>query len=238
MSERVSSAAERALDPALRSQLEAALAAIDADSANYGDTLATLLDASAQLAQCVHEALVSELFAELRKLRPTALWVRDRAPLALALKRALHLDGALCSLDAQAPFPAAQGRECWLELPADSEEARLRALPSGFGLVLNGPHHDLTLAAIRRALPLRALGVVCQSAAALPEARLDLALFEEGGPCPVRGARVLCTGIEPEAVREEHLEQGLGGIVCDASHALAWALRLAVQRPMRERGRL
>jgi hypothetical protein len=216
---------------ALRELVQRALEAIRADSADYKEPLRTLAESSAQLAPWLGDALLTELFAELRKLRPVALWVRDRATVALAQKRLLQLDGALLQLAPGDTVPAAEGRECWLELSAQTSEHGLRSIPSGFGLLFHDSLHDLAVARIRRSVPLRALGVVCRSAAELPEARLDLVLGETDDPTLLRGARVLCAGLTPEAVRASYVDSGLGGIVCDASHALSWALRLAVHRP-------
>lgn len=228
---------EERTDAALTLAAARALSAIDADAPDYGEALRALLPSSSRLAQRAHEPPMAALFAELRKLRPTALWVRDRAELALSAKRTLQLDGALCTVADDEAIPPPAGRECWLELDEGGADARVAALPAGYGLALRGPVHALTVAAIRQRAPLRALGVICREAGALPAARLDLVLIERGEPPAVQpaGARVLCAGMAPESLRTMHRERGLSGLVCDASHACAWALRLAAHRATRDR---
>lgn len=222
---------------AIAASVDRALAAIRADAPDYAEALRDLLPESLRLAQRAHEPAMAELFAELRKLRPISLWVRDRVAPALAAKGTLQLDGALCAVADDEAVPPPAGRECWIELDASGAEARVAALPGGYGLVLRGPVHDLTLAAIRRRAPLRALGVVCRAVEDLPDARLDLVLIERDARGAIHGApagaRILCSGMAPESVRLVERERGLGGLVCDAAHACAWALRLAAHRPMR-----
>ena len=65
----------------------------------------------------------------------------------------------------------------------------------------------------------------------MPTTRLDLVLIETGPTMTaVQGARLLNAGLQPEDVGPEHLANGLHALVCAASDALGWALRLAAHR--------
>jgi phosphohistidine swiveling domain-containing protein len=118
---------------------------------------------------------LKRLFAQVRKLRPAPLWVFGDAEVALRLKEDACLDGALCTLANGVGPPPARGRECWLELDASEIEERWTSLPAGWGVVLRGDLTRVSIAGLRRAAPLRALGVRLEHPAALlPEGRLDL----------------------------------------------------------------
>jgi len=211
-----------------------ALAAIHADSPSYKALLRELAEAC-ELPTLLAQPAAAELMLELRKLRPTGLWVRGEATRALRCKSELALDGAICELAAESqPALAPAGRECWLTLPSSWDAPLLRALPTGFGLI-TPVVAELELLLLRRGAPLRALGVRCRSLSELPAMRLDLVLLEAavptGEPGPeVRGARLLCAGLSPEQLGRAELNLGISGLVCDAEQALAWALRLAAHR--------
>lgn len=224
-------------DEQLRQLVLAALDAIDADAPEQRMLLRRLSAQAGRLDRCFEEPAwrepLARLFTEVRKLRALGLWVRDGARLAFAAKQRLHLDGAIGALDRGASVPPPEGRECWIELPSAAAEAVLRTLPAGYGVVVSEPLHDLVIPGLRRVAPLRALGVVCYSAASLPKTRLDLVLLETGSVKAVQGARVLSAGCLPENLLADHMENGLHGLVCAASDALGWALRLAAHRPGR-----
>lgn len=121
---------------------------------------------------------LKQLFVEVRKLRPTPLWVVGPAEAALRLKDEACLDGALCSWPAQGELMPGQGRECWIEIAAPEIAARVPALPRGWGVVVTGDLAGLSVAALRRSFPLRAWGVRFEhSEASLPDAALDLAVL-------------------------------------------------------------
>lgn len=211
-----------------------ALSEIHADEPDYARTLREL-SRSPELPHLLEAPRAGELLLELRKLRPIALWVRDEATLALATKRALWLDGAICR-DGPAP-QAPEGRECWLSLGPSWSDATVRALPAGFGLIVAGAASAERLTRLRRLGPLRALGVACRTPAELPNARLDLVLLESCVPLGEEsGARRLCADLAPEQLTQAHLDGGLSGLVCDGAQALSFALRLAAHRPARAPG--
>lgn len=222
------------MNDALRERVRAALQAIDEDTPDFALRLRELVGDAATLQAAHAEPLVASLVLELRKLRRVALWVRADSEQALAIKQQVLLDGALCVVRREQPQPPPAGRECWVELAAEVREATLATLPPGYGICLRAPLHDLTLPIVRRSAPLRALGVAVERASDAPEARLDLVVYEQGDPGEVRrrgGARALCAGLAPEQITLSAIEQGLGGVVCEAAQALAWSLRLAGHRP-------
>lgn len=219
----------------LRARVEAALAAMLDDSPSYGAQLREL-ERSAGLATVLDEEpeLGRALMVELRKLRPTTLWVRDRAEPALRAKRLLFLDGAICRCEPFEPLPEPEGRECWLEVSARDAESALDALPRGWGLVVAGPLAGVSFASLRKRAPLRALGALFTGPVLIDaSARLDLLVQPaQHGPSASTeplGARVLTLGESPEThdLTRSALSSGL---VCDAETALSWALRLATKR--------
>ena len=107
----------------------------------------------------LRDAELRRLFAEVRKLRPTPLWVGAEAELALQLKEQLSLDGALCSWPEQGDLPPGRGRECWIELAASEVEQRVGAVPAGWGVVVCGEPAKVRIAALRKLSPLRAFGL-------------------------------------------------------------------------------
>ena len=217
------------------------LRAIDDDDApDYRALLSALSSNPAALRTLADDlSLCATLLPELRKLRPLGLWVRDEIDRALAAKRNLVLDGGICQIMAQVPTPAPVGRECWLEVPAHEAESRLAGLGAGWGLLVSGDVSDGLLASLRRAAPLRALGVVLTAPlSAVPTVRLDLVLRldaprDASAGSAVPGARVLWAGVAPEAHAALAASGQNVGLVCDAEQALAWALRLAMTRALR-----
>lgn len=173
-----------AVERSAAAHVERILRALDDDSPEYRELIAALAhDAEARRELAREPELGLRLFPELRKLRPVSLWVRDRATLALPQKRALVLDGAICRLAAGEQLPAPEGRECWLEVDAASAETTLRALPSGWGVIVTGELSVVSFDALRRAAPLRALGAVFDPCfEPPPTTRLDLVLMPEPPP--------------------------------------------------------
>ena len=214
------------------------LGAIDDDDASeYRALLSALLhDPNALAALARNEALCASLLPELRKLRPLGLWVRDRIEHALAAKRTFVLDGGICQLMSDQPAPAPVGRECWLEVPAHEAEACVARLGAGWGLLISGDASEGLLASLRRAAPLRALGIVLTAPlSVVPSVRLDLVLRldaprDASAGSAIPGTRVLWAGLAPEAHGSLAASGQNVGLVCDAEHALAWALRLAMTR--------
>ena len=234
----------------LRALVARALAAIDDDAPDYPEPLAALAGSPRWLAQLAQQPeLGRALFAELRKLRPLTLWVRDRASVALAKKSAATLDGAVCSLLPGEPVPAPEGRECWLEVDAAEAESTLRTLPRGWGLILRGDLSEVSFAALRKLSPLRALGAVVQARPRPSEpaghgspssetARLDLVIVQASAPigdlpalsAHVEGARMLWSVDHPELRQLPPPRSPSIGVLCDGNHALAYALWLATVR--------
>jgi hypothetical protein len=219
----------------LETRLGRALSAILDDSPAYAAELTALADDPSMLAgMAAQPALVRPLLGELRKLRPVALWVRDGAAVALAQKRDLCLDGALCRLAPGEQLPVPEGRENWLEVDARSAESTLRALPSGWGVVVSGDLTQVSFTELRRAAPLRALGAVLGSADARtlePGARLDVVVADVGAdPFAVRAARVLwaCEALDERQLLARPIPSS--GVICHGTAALSWALRLASRR--------
>jgi len=220
----------------LEARIDAALSAILDDSPDYArelDALAADPEALSRLAR--EPELARALFVELRKLRPTALWVRDRATVALTTKRDVCLDGAICRLAPKEQLPGPEGRECWLEVDSVSAESTLRGLPSGWGVLVAGDLSQVSFAALRRAAPLRALGVVLADDTSVdsiePGARLDLMVARVGSLLPeTPAARVLWVSDTPD--ERQLLDRPIpsSGVVCRVPEARAWALRLASQR--------
>jgi phosphohistidine swiveling domain-containing protein len=127
----------------------------------------------------LRDADLRRLFAEVRKLRPTPLWVAGDAAAALRLKDDACLDGALCSWPAGIELPPALGRECWVEIDAKEVATRLPAVPRGWGVVVVGDLGAVQLSALRTVSPLRAFGVrLTQPEAPLPEGALDLLVID------------------------------------------------------------
>jgi len=214
-----------------------ALAAIADDAPDYGVLLARLVDSPPALrALAADPELGRALFVELRKLRPLSLWVRDQAGRALALKRAASLDGAICRLAAGEQLPPPEGRECWLEVDASNAETTLRALPSGWGVIVTGDLQALSFAALRKAAPLRALGAVLEAPTpllleALRPARLDVLVVRAGSaPAQAPAARWLWSVRELGELQLGAPPIASAGAVCDGKNALAWALSLASSR--------
>jgi phosphohistidine swiveling domain-containing protein len=178
---------------------------------------------------------LKQLFVEVRKLRPTSLWVSGPAPEALRLKDEACLDGALCTWPAQGELPPGQGRECWIEIPAAEIQARVPALPRGWGVVVTGDLEGLSVAALRRSFPLRALGVRFDSEeATLPDAPLDLVVV---------GAAAGPLQKSVEALRQVHMVNFSGdppvlpgnnvGWACPVSTVALMALGYATVRAVR-----
>jgi phosphohistidine swiveling domain-containing protein len=177
------------------------------------------------------------LFAQVRKLRPTPLWVWGEAEHALRLKDDAALDGALCSWPKEGELPPALGRECWVELDAGEVEARLPTLPRGWGVVVSGDLRAVQFATLRALSPLRALGVrLLDSSAELPEAALDLLVIpsdlELAAEKRAIAPRLLQTVNFPE--RAPVPSGNNVGWVCPASHAALTALRYAALRANRK----
>jgi pyruvate,orthophosphate dikinase len=199
---------------------------------------------SAQL----RDADLRRLFTELRKLRPTPLWVSGEASEALRLKDDACLDGALCAWPAQGELPAAQGRECWVEIDAARVEMHLPTLPRGWGVVVAGDLSAVRLAELRALAPLRALGArLVTPDATLPEGNWDLLVVEARGsehqrdidlagdlPPQNRGSapRLLQVMNFPE--RSPVPSGNNVGWLCPASHVALSALRYAALRANRK----
>lgn len=208
-----------------------ALAAIDDDSPRYGEPLARLLalEDAERRTQAEPELLV-RLMVELRKLRPTTLWVRDTVERALAVKQQFCLDGALCRLDAGGSLPPPSGRECWLELQRAELDAQLPTLPAGWGVVVAGELAGLSFSALRKRSPLRALGVILEQPLLIDvSARLDLVVQPANAPVSELGARVLTWGADLDRLALAEASRS-GGLVCDGDEAFTWVLRLATKR--------
>lgn len=180
--------------------------------------------------------LLGPLFAELRKLRPFPLWVRDAPARALRLKELARLDGAICVGE---PV-ASEGRECWLEVPAGRAEQGLRELPPGWGLLVRG--EGAAWATLRKLAPLRALGLALDGEAiphgphGLP-ARLDLITLDATRADEAAlGARVLWS--VPSVDLRDRAEQALAltaqvpfsGLLCSGAEAMGCALWFATVR--------
>jgi hypothetical protein len=214
-----------------------ALAAIEDDLPDYAARLRELADSPRALAALgADPALGRALFVELRKLRPLSLWVRDHAARALAEKRAVSLDGAICRLAPGEQLPAPEGRECWLEVDAESAETTLRALPSGWGVIVTGDLSRLSFATLRKAAPMRALGAVLDDASptlleAVRAARLDVVVVRAGTqPDHAPAARMLWAVHAPDELQLGALPIASSGAVCTGENALSWALSLASLR--------
>jgi hypothetical protein len=220
--------------------VERALRAIENDSPDYTQLLQRLLASPLALSilasgRSAREVELSRaLFVELRKLRPLTLWVRDDAACALAAKRAASLDGAICRLAPGEQLPPPDGRECWLEVDASHAETTLRALPSGWGVIVTGDLRRLSFAHLRKAAPLRALGAVLVETPApdlreaLCAARLDVVVVHAGSaPTEALAARVLWSVRVPDERQLGALPIAPAGAVCDGKNALSWALQLA-----------
>lgn len=214
-----------------------ALAAIADDQPDYGARLSQLLESPHALSALARDPeLGRALFVELRKLRPLSLWVRDEAASALALKRVASLDGAICRLGSGAQLPAPEGRECWLEVDAASAETTLRALPSGWGVIVTGDLEGLSFAGLRKAAPMRALGAVVDHATpalleVLRTARLDVVVVRAGTRLThAPAARTLWSVHSESELQLGDLPIASSGAVCAGKNALAWALMLATLR--------
>jgi hypothetical protein len=212
-----------------------ALTLIDEDAPGYVVPLHALHALSSEQLEAEQD-LLAPLFVELRKLRPFPLWVRDAPARALALKQLAKLDGAI---GVGEPLPA-DGRECWLEVPAERAEQALRSLPVGWGLLVRGERAPW--ATLRKMSPLRALGIaldgepVPHGPHALP-ARLDMITLD-----PTRvdeaslGARVLWAvhSADLRDLADQALaltgEVAFSGLICNGEQALACALWFATVR--------
>ena len=147
---------------------------------------------------------VVRLLAEAQRLRRFPVWVEGDAGTALDLKRQASLDGLVCRADLHEPLPATVGRDCWAEVSVAHAGRIGPSLPPGWGLLLSGEWGAEELDGIRRACPLRALGLrgtaqVLQSAADLA---WDLWVVDDAwGGSPVEGAPriVLAGGGDPSA---------------------------------------
>ncbi|MET0285981.1 MAG: hypothetical protein ABW352_15975 [Polyangiales bacterium] len=212
-----------------------ALLLIDQDAPGYVVPLHALHALPSEQLEDAEE-LLAPLFVELRKLRPFPLWVRDTPARALRLKTLARLDGAIGLGE---PVPA-EGRECWLEVPAEQAEAALRGLPAGWALLVRGERTPWL--ALRKQSPLRALGIaldgepVPHGPHALP-APLDLVTLD-----PTRadeaglGARVLWS--VHSADLRDLADQALAltaqvpfsGLICGGDDALQCALWFATVR--------
>jgi phosphohistidine swiveling domain-containing protein len=163
----------------------------------------------------IADAELKRLFAEVRKLRPSPLWVAGPAQEALRLKDEACLDGALCSWPAQGELPPGQGRECWIEISATQIQARLPELPRGWGVVVTGDLSGLSVATLRRWFPLRALGVRFENVeAALPDGPLDLAVFS---------AAAGSLQNQVEALRQVHVVNFSGDLPVPDGNNVGWA---------------
>jgi len=238
-----------ASDAAVRACIERALVAIDEDLPDFRDPLFALAGSTFALAYLrSHPDLARPLFVELRKLRPLPLWVRDDVEPALVAKRDVVLDGAVCRVSTGTSVLKPEGRECWLEVDAQVAETTLRGLPGGWGLILDGDLTTLSLPALRKLAPLRAIGAVVtdaqQTADWLRGERFDLVLPRRTEPAranvvePARfsldarelGARVLWSVDDVDDLLRTPDAAPSVGVVCNAAAAQACALRLATAR--------
>lgn len=181
----------------------------------------------------IQDAELSRLFIELRKLRPTPLWVYGAASQALRLKEDACLDGALCTWPEQGELPASRGRECWLEIDAAELARRVPALTPGWGVVVTGALQQVSVATLRAQLPLRAIGWRMNTVDATPpDAPVDLLLlgFPPGEELQkeLQAARLLRLVNFPEVLA---VPQGNNvGWVCPVATAALTALRYAARR--------
>jgi phosphohistidine swiveling domain-containing protein len=185
----------------------------------------------------LRDADLRRLFAEVRKLRPTPLWVSGEAGAALRLKDDAALDGALCTWPELGELPPPIGRECWVEIDAVEVEARLPALPRGWGVVVSGDLAALRLSSLRTLSPLRAFGArLARPEDAVPEGALDLLVVDFGTDLPAQkraiAPRLLQVMNFPE--RAPVPSGNNVGWVCPASHAALTALRYAALRANRK----
>jgi hypothetical protein len=185
----------------------------------------------------LRDADLRRLFAEVRKLRPTPLWVSGDAAPALRLKDDACLDGALCSWPALGELPPPIGRECWIQIDAAELEARLPTLPRGWGVVVSGDLAALRLSTLRTLSPLRAFGIrLAHPEDAVPEGALDLLVIDFAGDLPAQkraiAPRLLQVMNFPE--RAPVPSGNNVGWVCPASHAALTALRYAALRANRK----
>lgn len=176
------------------------------------------------------------LFAEVRKLRPTPLWVAGEADEALRLKDDASLDGALCPFPPDRELPEARGRECWVEIDAREIAERLPTLSRGWGVVVVGDLQEVELTRLRALAPLRALGARLSAPdAPLPEGALDLLVIDFVGDLPAQkrasAPRLLQVMNFPE---NAPVPSGNNvGWVVPASQAALSALRYAASRANR-----
>lgn len=182
------------------------------------------------------DAELHRLFAELRKLRPSPLWVEGGAVEALRLKRELSLDGALCRFPEHGSLPEAQGRDCWVEIDLSCAAERMQGLGPGWGVVLSGVRDLAAVGALRAQYPLRALGVCVEEAGVqLSGLRVDLCVLDHDlGEVPQN------QGNAARLLRRVKLSKGepvaLGphvGWLCAAENAAVTALRYATLRTSR-----
>jgi hypothetical protein len=242
-----------ALSHQIEHLVEDALARIDDDAPDYVEPLHALRELPGALfALESRPELASRLFVELRKLRPFPLWVRDTPARALALKQLAKLDGAICVGGA---MPAPEGRECWSEVAAGLAEEALRALPSGWGLIVRGEVARVPWAALRKLSPLRALGAALDGdpmprgpylVPALSDTRLDLVTLDPSragethtgsrvlwvldGDAGPRGARSVTLRELAEQALELTEMARFSGVLCAGQQALSCALGFASVR--------
>jgi len=201
----------------------------------------------------IHDAELRRLFVEIRKLRPTPLWVEGDARLALQLKEDACLDGALASWPSDGALPPGRGRECWIQIDVNQLEARVGSLPPGWGIVVCGELSFVQLARLRRLAPLRAFGLRLEHPQQLTgrsfDERLDLLVLGPGfdtsaqpavtcdtsapphvspGLSQINAARVLRVVTFPERAPVPRGDSV--GWVCAASHVALAALRYATVR--------
>lgn len=224
------------MDRTLSELVAEALRALDDDAPTFGEPLRAIAASPALLAALDHDAdLHGALMPELRKLRPVPLWVRDEATRALRMKRVAFLDGAIATIARDAPTPAPEGRECWLQVPAEEATERVRTLGRGWGLVVAGDLHRTSFETLRRMAPLCALGAaISRPISLVPRVPLDLVVLEgTAGAGEVPGARVLRAALPEAELGTSAVSGQATGLVCTATDALSWALRLATVRPPR-----
>ena len=229
---------EARLESSVRVLVERALQAIERDDPDYGEPLRALSEPPLLACLRADPELGRALFVELRKLRPLSLWARDGADAALAYKRDLSLDGAICTLAEGHALPSAAGRECWLEVDAASAAQTLTMLPRGWGMVVTGELAQVSFASLRRLSPLRALGATLGSPASGPlpaDTRLDLVISALHGPLSspgahLQGARMLWSVESPEQLRLAPAGVPSAGLLCEGKDACLFALRLASVR--------
>jgi phosphoenolpyruvate synthase/pyruvate phosphate dikinase len=172
---------------------------------------------------------LTQLLAEVRKLRRWPLWVRASLDVAGPMRKAFQLDGVLAPCPAETSVQP-DGKDVWLEVPAAQALTVLPSLPSSYGVVLCGPLDDALLTEVRRTSRLRALGVrACDAADLRSPEPLDLLLAEAGddvSKIAVQAAKIAFI-VDSAADFSQFGHRAMGAVACEPPQVLRFALGLA-----------